>query len=351
MRMLKLFSSIDACTATLLLAIVALGGCDNPTSGIDFSSQGDTGNISLSPPVSINQSRMIDRTQLEVQVKVNNQPVSMTAQNGQWTGQITIQPSAFTVLSITWEHGDLPIAKHVRDIGRVTGNTDVVISNDAYDFDALDLDFDGDLLNNFAELECGTDPADDQNPGGGESYASSHACLNRYDATIPMLSEFDRDSDGLFDGSDNCPGTSNPFQTDTDGDGLGDECDPVNDIDSEGGGTDGGTRETQLPPTFIGPDIPDMTFLREVAIEDTDYSALFIDPNGDPLELYFAGDNKPPGLGIFYERGFAGTPRLEGTYPGLFIYAEDPTDKRVHSNVFTITVLRGDAPIWLPPRF
>jgi len=42
----------------------------------------------------------------------------------------------------------------------------------------------------------------------------------------------DRDRDGIADAVDNCPFTYNPDQRDTDGDGLGDVCDP--DIDGDG---------------------------------------------------------------------------------------------------------------------
>jgi hypothetical protein len=49
---------------------------------------------------------------------------------------------------------------------------------------------------------------------------------------------FDSDGDGVPDAEDNCPTTANPGQTDTDGDGQGDACDPDDDNDTVPDGTD-----------------------------------------------------------------------------------------------------------------
>lgn len=43
--------------------------------------------------------------------------------------------------------------------------------------------------------------------------------------TINSIAARDSDNDGIYDLHDNCPNRLNPFQTDTDGDGLGDACD------------------------------------------------------------------------------------------------------------------------------
>ena len=53
------------------------------------------------------------------------------------------------------------------------------------------------------------------------------------------LETIDADNDGVYNGSDNCPDVYNPDQEDVDGDGMGDVCDPCNNLIWIGGNTDG----------------------------------------------------------------------------------------------------------------
>ena len=81
--------------------------------------------------------------------------------------------------------------------------------------DACDLDDDNDGQSDVHELECLSNPLDS---------GSLSPDLN--EDGEPDCVDADDDGDGVFDGVDNCPTTHNVTQTDIDGDGFGDSCDP-----------------------------------------------------------------------------------------------------------------------------
>jgi len=55
------------------------------------------------------------------------------------------------------------------------------------------------------------------------------ACSDDEPVIPPVEVDVDFDNDGINDDIDNCPGASNADQADSDGDGIGDVCDPVDD--------------------------------------------------------------------------------------------------------------------------
>ncbi len=94
-------------------------------------------------------------------------------------------------------------------------------------------DTDRDGFSDFIEIPLGTNPldADTDDDGWEDSLDASPL-----DPTVITLSDIDQD--GVLDAEDLCPTVADPAQTDTDGDGLGDACDPDDDDDGEPDGSD-----------------------------------------------------------------------------------------------------------------
>ncbi|MCP3982191.1 MAG: hypothetical protein GY716_23025 [bacterium] len=109
------------------------------------------------------------------------------------------------------------------DVGDPDDDNDGV--NDDVDTDSHNPDVCGDADGDGCE-DC--DPGtDDLGPNSDSDTANDGG-----------LAETDLDADGVCDTNDNCPGNADPDQTDTDGDSLGNPCDPDDDNDGVPDGSD-----------------------------------------------------------------------------------------------------------------
>lgn len=132
----------------------------------------------------------------------------------------------------------------------------------------------------------------------------------RFNSTMPIP---DTDSDGVMDISDNCPTVANPDQIDTDGDGIGNACDPVQGatfiyFDSQPGDWIGGGQKNMY--TLANGTISASNTSNHVSLYfnggSTWWNLDFASPSGTNL-----------GVGVF--EGAARYPFQSSTQPGLSV--------------------------------
>ena len=100
------------------------------------------------------------------------------------------------------------------DFDGFCNDTDTCLLGD----DSYDYDFDG------VPDDCDSCPSDATNDSDGDGSCDiSDPC--------PLDAADDVDGDGICESDDNCPSTTNSAQSDTDGDGIGDSCEPDSDRD------------------------------------------------------------------------------------------------------------------------
>ncbi len=97
-----------------------------------------------------------------------------------------------------------------------------------------------------------------------------------------ILAPGDQDLDGIMDDMDNCPETYNPTQTDTDGDGIGDACDPDLDGDGDLNGADNCPYNANANQSDI-----DADGIGDECDDDIDGDGI---PNEEDPDPYFTGN-------------------------------------------------------------
>ena len=116
-------------------------------------------------------------------------------------------------------------------------NQMTIVDGLAIRFSTTDADADGDPNN---ADNCPNTPNPDQADVDGDGIGN----------VCDLLNDIDFDNDGVLNGDDNCPDNFNPNQEDVDNDGIGNVCDPINDLDFD---SDGVLNAVDNCPTTANP--------------------------------------------------------------------------------------------------
>ena len=110
------------------------------------------------PPAILLNSRIIDRDQLRVDVRIGGETVPMQRDGDKWSGQFSLPGPGSHTLEITWFEriGTVDLRLAAATPVQLSENSSRNLSISSYSTDGFD--FDGDGMSNFSEREAGTDP-------------------------------------------------------------------------------------------------------------------------------------------------------------------------------------------------
>ena len=215
-----LLGCTDYNNSTLPAGQLSVSHSDQSVSNIPSVTSGS--DLTLGLPTQLVNSRAIDRTALfaDILVRYDGTIEMVTAQrqgsSDQWRAQISVPFNTAFTLEIVWFDTEditrVELVTLTREVPPLRGDSTLSYEFVNYDSDAFDIDSDG--ISNLVEREQGTSP---------------------FVANL-LETDVDTDLDTIPDVSDNCPDIVNTDQSDSDADGVGDVCDPINNLDLDGDG-------------------------------------------------------------------------------------------------------------------
>lgn len=154
----------------LFALLITLSACQQNTSTVTTDVNGQS-NIKMVAPTFL-QTREIDPSQLDLEVTINNDPVTMTAQGETWTGSMDVDKDSSVTLRVVW-HERMPdgqlllLAVAEQTLDNVNRAIAFSVIDSSYMTEGEGFDADGDLISNIVERRQNTDPYNPGDPGQG----------------------------------------------------------------------------------------------------------------------------------------------------------------------------------------
>ena len=173
-------------------------------------------NVVLAMPQGMVNASAEIRAAVDARVEIKDISLPLSREGDVWRGTMAVSEDTTPVITVTFfdtTERRVRIADKARSQAVGSGTT---ATFGAEEYETESYNDDGDAFSNIVEIANGTNPRDASDPPA------------------------DSDGDGRADVDDNCPAVSNPDQTDSDSDGLGDACDDMNNLDTDNDGINSG---------------------------------------------------------------------------------------------------------------